>query len=251
MQYIIRPIFMGRFKNFEKSTFTYRVGVGEKISPPLFCYLVEGNGKHVLVDTGPVSPELAPQKTHLQVHDPVTLTDGLACLGLAPADIDCVILSHLHWDHSYNLELFPDQPIYVQKTELEYMMNPLPCDSACSMEPANGRIIQWFPAFKQMKVVDGDATIMPGIRVLHLPGHTPGMQGIAVDTEEGVCVITSDNCPLYENFERMIPSGIHVDLREWYRSHARMREIADFILPGHDEKVLQRTLYGNLHSENQ
>ena len=95
-----------------------------------------------------------------------------------------------------------------------------------------------------MRVVDGDAEVAPGISLALLPGHTPGIQGVRVETEEGVYLIASDTYPLYENYEKMSPSGIHVDLKEWFASYEKTKKICDFILPGHDMRVLDRKIYG-------
>lgn len=244
MKYIIKPIHLGNFNNFEKSSFTFRTDTGTKITPPLFCYVVQGNGKNILVDSGPPSPELAKKKKHIPVHDAISLTNGLKNIGLTPDDIDCIVLTHLHWDHSYNLEIFPKQDIYVQKRELEYSMCPLPCDTGANTKPEN-QPVQWFQAFPQMKVVHGEHDLMEGLRLIPIPGHTPGTQGLLLSTNEGAGLITSDHYSLYENYEKGIPAGIHCNLFEWYDSHRLVQKIAAFIMPGHDERVLARNIYGD------
>lgn len=243
--YTIRPVFHGVFENFEKTIFTYRTDAGTKLTVPLMSYLVEGNGRTFLVDSGPANPEYAKVRGHRAVLQATYLDQELARLGVKPEDIDFVILTHMHWDHSYNLELFPDVPVYVQKKELAYAVNPVPSDAAnyCFKTPDNGPP-SWAPAFRRFQVLDGEAEILPGIRAVPLPGHTLGLQGVLVDTQEGSCMIASDMYPLYENYEKEIPSGICVDMVAWYQSHKIVRKLADFILPGHDMRVLDQELYG-------
>ena len=165
---------------------------------PLVSYLVEGDGLTVLVDAGPPNPELAKGMTHRKVERATFLKEELQKMGVETEQIDFIILTHLHWDHSYNLELFPDVPIYVQKRELQYAVAPLPSDSVpYCYDPRNGKP-SWFTGFQQMRVVDGDMEVAPGISLALLPGHTPGIQGVRVETEEGVYLIASDTYPLYE-----------------------------------------------------
>ena len=182
--------------------------------------------------------------THRKVERATFLKEELQKMGVETEQIDFIILTHLHWDHSYNLELFPDVPIYVQKRELQYAVAPLPSDSVpYCYDPRSGKP-SWFTGFQQMRVVDGDMEVAPGISLALLPGHTPGIQGVRVETEEGVYLIASDTYPLYENYEKMSPSGIHVDLKEWFASYEKTKKICDFILPGHDMRVLERKIYG-------
>lgn len=60
-----------------------------------------------------------------------------------------------------------------------------------------------------------------------LPGHTPGLQGVLVKTLNGRVMIASDHCPLYENFDSLVPTGIIHDLEAWYASTARIKDLAD------------------------
>jgi glyoxylase-like metal-dependent hydrolase (beta-lactamase superfamily II) len=96
-----------------------------------------------------------------------------------------------------------------------------------------------------MQVVDGEYSPAPGLTLIPLPGHTPGFQAVKIETKEGRYLIASDLFPLYENYEKKIPSGIHVNLSDWYASHAKATQECDFILPGHDQKVLERDTYGS------
>ncbi len=242
--YTIRPVFHGYFRNFDKSIFTYRLNGGVLIEVPLVSYLIEGENVRILVDTGPPAPELAKTMTHRRVEEPTSLAGELRRMDCEPSSIQAIILTHLHWDHSYNLEMFPGIPIYAQKRELQYAVAPLPSDAVpYCYDPRNGQP-SWFTGFQQMKILDGDAMIREGIEAVHLPGHTPGIQGVLVATGEGRYCIASDTYPLYENYERMCPSGIHVDLNEWYASYEKTRRICDYILPGHDKRVLERAVYG-------
>lgn len=246
MNYTVTPLLLGRFIGHEKSAFTYKTDFGIGLNSPLFAFLVGGGGQNILFDCGPAGPELAPTKTHRKITDHVSLKARLAEHGLAPQDIDAVVVSHLHWDHSYCLELFPHVPIYVQAAEIEYALNPLPCDlHNYNVKDGNG-LPQWLDGYESMQIIKGDHTLSEGLTLITLPGHSPGLHGLLVDTLQGKYLLASDHYPLLENFEKGIPAGSHSDLREWYESHEKAKHLADFVLPGHDDSVLAQKVYGIL-----
>jgi glyoxylase-like metal-dependent hydrolase (beta-lactamase superfamily II) len=242
--YTIKPIFHGMFKDHEKTGFTWKKDPCVVFDAPCLSYLVEGNNKTILVDSGPPNPDRALSMNLRPLSNATFLQDELKRLGMSPKQVDAIILTHLHWDHSYNLELFPGKPIYIQKRELQYAVAPLPSDARTYPRNLQAGNPGWFDGFLQMVIVDGDYDLMEGIRLLFLPGHSPGLQGVLVNTKDGNALIASDAFPLYENFEEQIPAGNHVDLREWYDSYEKAKKICDFILPVHDPKVLDRKVYG-------
>lgn len=91
--------------------------------------------------------------------------------------------------------------------------------------------------FARFDVMQGECDIAPGVRCVLLPGHTPGLEGVLMDTTGGRTMLANDHCPLYENFER--PTGMIHDLEAWYTSTARIRSLAESILPTHDMRVLE------------
>ena len=162
--------------------------------------------------------------------------------------MDLVILTHLHWDHSYNLEFLTKATILVQKTEVHYAMTPLPTDYRVYGIGRRGFRAGWLDAFDRMQVVDGDRDLLPGVSAYFLPGHTPGCQSVGVETRDGVYLIAGDNVPLVENWEgddrlRHIPNGLHVDLEAYWRSFERMERIGGHVLPSHDPRVFKQELY--------
>lgn len=91
--------------------------------------------------------------------------DALAKFGLKPEDIDIIIHTHLHNDHCENDYKCTNARVYVQKREYEFFKNPHPVDH------------RYFPDLldeNEVVTVDGDAEIVPGIRVVLTPGHTVG-----------------------------------------------------------------------------
>lgn len=239
----IIPIQVGKFLGIEKSLFTYMTEPGVKFPCPVISYVIEGPEVKILVDTGPCDTEWA-NKYHHGFERPkeMEIPNALASIGYKPEDIDFIIMTHLHWDHCYNMEFFPNQKIYVQKKEMEYALNPLPSHAIPYECPSVGLSQPWLAAKDQMICVDGDTSIIPGIDVVTLPGHSPGFQGVLVDTTKGKYLIAGDCLSTYKNWEgdekqKHIPGGVHVDLVEVYDTFMKIEKVCDFILPGHDPRV--------------
>jgi N-acyl homoserine lactone hydrolase len=108
----------------------------------------------------------------------VRIEDALAAIGVRAADVVAVVNSHLHFDHSGQNGAFGPVPIYVQSREFAMVDQP------------HFTIPEWIRFLGANYVeVDGDYDLAPGIRILSTPGHTPGHQSAAVETEEGLAVI--------------------------------------------------------------
>ena len=224
----------------DKSGLTLRRGLGMKVDAPCLGYLILGGAQPILFDSGPC----ADPQWGTQHHNPFrrsseqSLAAALTTHGLAPADIRKVVISHLHWDHCYgNLEL-PNARFVVQRRELAYAIAPLPCDAPIYETQLHP--VHFLKALERFDVIDGDLEIEPGVHCIALPGHTPGLQGALVQTAAGRVMIVSDHCPLFENFDSLIPTGIIHDLEAWYASTRKVRRLANRILPGHDPRVLER-----------
>jgi glyoxylase-like metal-dependent hydrolase (beta-lactamase superfamily II) len=245
----IRPLSTGRFAQAEKSNFTYGMDQGVKIQSPVLMWFIEGARHRILVDTGVSDPDWASTYHHpLERDEHENPIKAVQSLGLRPKDIDIIINTHLHWDHCFNNHLFPNARILVQAQELRYAISPLPCHALYYESQLIGMTPSWLKTLDRMESLDGERQIEPGITLIPLPGHTPGFQGVLVDLPSGPCLIAGDTCPLFENWEGKgraahIPAGIHVDLRDCYRSYAKMESLAQTILPGHDPKVLERKVY--------
>lgn len=242
--YTITPICLGYNLQAEKGAYTYRKDPGMIITTAYLVWLISGNGHHILVDSGGPNPSLATSMSYPKLNDAVFLNDALEKIGVLCRDIDTVILSHLHWDHSFNLELFPRAKIYVQAEELCHAVTPSQYDSYAYVATPNEGLPGWMTGFPQFVRLDGDCGLFPGIKIIMTPGHTPGHQGVLVQTRDGQYFIASDMYPLFENYEDRIPNGICLSFESWYLSDARIRKLDAKILPGHDPLVMCQKRYG-------
>jgi len=244
----ITPLCFGEFPVFEKSVFTYLRNAGEKIRVPILGWLVRSGAEAILVDTGPSSPESAEGW-----HTPIQRTaeqlpaSAVRAAGVDPDRLSLVILSHLHWDHCYNLESFPAARFLVQAEELRAAVDPVPSQRSAYEVGIPGRRPPWMNAFDRLDVIRGDVEVSPGVSTVMLPGHTPGLQGVLVHTAAGRYLIASDALPLTENLgtkdSEPIALALHTDVATCFRSFERMRAVADVILPSHDLEVLKHDVY--------
>ena len=138
---------------------------------PILIFLLEGNGRKILVDTGGGDPESESMKSagHAKSRRTPDQTpdQALRLLGVSPDEIDTVILTHLHWDHAYNNHLFPQARFVVQKAELLEAVDPLPKFRGFYESFSSGRIPPWARQATDWMIVDGACTLCEGIRRFH------------------------------------------------------------------------------------
>lgn len=252
----IEALNCGILRNVAQAQVTYGEGFGEWIDIPLLAYLIRGDGGTFLVDAGPESAEHVARSIGSTVDD----TDGrtilkqLAHRGLVPADIDAVLVTHLHWDHVGGCRFLPHVPVYVQRIELEFAAAPLPTQLMQYESPILGLDPYWAKLGPRVRVVDGDVEVASGIRLVRTPGHTDGHQSVVVETDAGrYCVAgdlvdTFDNWsmrrPLWPEWIQGIPPGNLSNVHEWYDSVARIRAMGCEILPSHEMAMVDAGVIG-------
>jgi N-acyl homoserine lactone hydrolase len=234
--YYIRPTPL--CKGFrDRSQWTYRINYGQKVPSCSYVWYIEGPKERILVDAG-VSAKFF-KKRGIPDEDVQSLEEGLKKLGLALRDIEIVLMTHLHWDHVALASSFPDAKFIVQKREYDFAINPHPAVASAYDKELFMNL--------NIELIEGDKEIAEGIKVFLTPGHTPGGQSIAIDTPEGLAVITGFCCSL-ENFfppaearakgMDIVAPGIHMDLLKAYDSVAKIKQMAEIIIPLNDPKFL-------------
>ena len=233
--YTIRPIKVGSISYYRGAFTSNQEKYKEREEFPVLIFLIEGNGRKILVDTGSGDPALESMK--VSYHGPgITRKpeeapdEALRLLGIQPEEIDTVIMTHLHWDHCYNNHLFPQADFYVQKKELFDAVCPLPKFKTTYETFYTGVVPPWARQATKWKVIDGDYDLCEGIKLLLIPGHSLGLQGVLVDTEKGQYFLPSDAVPLYDCIARLAEgeyamSGLCADIVGFYNTFDQMRDM--------------------------
>jgi glyoxylase-like metal-dependent hydrolase (beta-lactamase superfamily II) len=138
-------------------------------------FLIRSRGKTLLVDTG-----LGQWPNPLDLHQPPSLPRVMEEAGFSPGDIDLVLFTHLHWDHTgWNtrdeegaLELtFPNARYIVQQKEFDYWTSP---GDKPSNGPAFDRVLAPIIAADRLELVNGKYAATREVVAVPTPGHTPG-----------------------------------------------------------------------------
>jgi N-acyl homoserine lactone hydrolase len=146
---------------------------GERM--PVYVHVIDHPDARVLVDTG--LTELHPAVADL---DPRLLPR--TAQELAPGGIDIVVNTHLHFDHCGGNHLYAGRPTYVQRRELGDARSK---DDYTIREWVDAPGVTYVP-------VDGELELLPGLRLVPAPGHTPGTQVVVVETGGRPVVIGGD-----------------------------------------------------------
>ena len=138
---------------------------------PVFVWTIDHPAGRVLVDTGMID-----SRPEVEDMSPTPHPENI------PRDVACVINTHLHFDHCGGNRLFPAVPIHVQARELA---------DARSLDDYTIR--EWVDFDGATYVEhDGEAEVLPGIRLLPAPGHSDGHQVVVVETDAGTDVLGGD-----------------------------------------------------------
>ena len=162
---------------------------GERM--PVYVHVIDHLDARVLVDTGmtelhPAVADMDPSLTPLSTQADIDL-----------AGFDVVINTHLHFDHCGGNHLFAGRPIYVQRREL---------DDARSKHDYTIR--EWVDApGVQYAPVDGELEVLPGLRLVPAPGHTPGSQVVVVETAGRPIVIAGDTAVFFGELDEPRTEG--------------------------------------------
>lgn len=183
------------------------------------CYLIKHSKGWFLWDTG-IANSVASMPNGLPPADPKavtwrrpkTLAAQLEQLGVKPADVMAMAVSHTHPDHSGNVELFPQATLYVQKAEYDW--------PGANNEPR-------FKPSHPVELLTGDKDVFGdgSLTILSTPGHTPGHQSLLVKLPKtGAVVLSGDAVHFKDNWDnRRVPSmNANKD-----QSAASMQKIAD------------------------
>lgn len=209
----------------------------------LFLWLIEGGPKPILVDAGLRNVDEMNRGAAHVLAEPITQSSHetaraqLAARGLHPEDIGAVIITHLHFDHVDELDIYTNARIFVSKRGLSAATAFVGWHGSWApFKTLRGLTAEWRD---RTEAVD-DCEIVPGIRTLWIGGHTPCSQAVIVYTSLGDVALAGDTVSLFANFEKDIPVGVAHDYEQCRTAMRRLREEANLVIPSHDPEVMSR-----------
>ena len=206
-----------------------------------FVWAIVGEGKTFVVDTGFGAAEATARKREL-IRSPA---DGLRMIGVDAAAVEDVIVTHMHYDHAGNLDLFPRATFHIQDREMEF------CTGRCmthhllrhsfALADVEGMIRRTYQG--RVRFHDGVCELAPGVTLHFIGGHTMGLQSVRVLTRRGHVVLASDAAHLYAHLDEHRAFPVVYNLGDMLEGHATLRRLASserHIVPGHDPLVMRR-----------
>jgi glyoxylase-like metal-dependent hydrolase (beta-lactamase superfamily II) len=174
------------------------------------------NGKHILFDTG-------------SYGDRGFLLQRFQDIGISPDQIDIVVVSHLHYDHFLNVELFSKAKILVSRRELEYSLSGEYLKAKDPYVPIS--FIRYFA--DRLVLLESGYKIVPELEVIALPGHTPGLIGMYYEKDK--ILFASDAVKNAWDFKRNEPPPIFFSRSAALKTYSLIKDKAQVIVPGHDK----------------
>jgi glyoxylase-like metal-dependent hydrolase (beta-lactamase superfamily II) len=205
-----------------------------------FVWLIRSGDRDILVDTGFNQAAGGRRNRTLKIPTEVALER----LGIDPRSINDVIVTHLHYDHSGNLDKFPNARFHVQEREMTYATGRCMCHGYLRHPFDVDPVIQMVRYLYADRLVFhcGYSTMAPGIDLHWVGGHSDGLQIVRVQTRRGSVVLASDAAHFYENMKRQNPFPLVYnvgDMIQGWRTIANLAEDQTCIIPGHDPAVAE------------
>lgn len=203
-----------------------------------FVWVIRHEEQVILVDTG-FNQRAADQRGRNLLRCPIS---SLQCLGIAANDINDVIITHMHYDHAGNADLLPNARFHLQESELHfatgrYMKYP-PLRHPYDVEDVVNMVRGVYQG--RVDFYNGDTELAPGIELIHVGGHTKGLQAVRIHTARGWIVLASDASHYYDNFSQQSPFPVVLHVGEMLEGYDRLLQLAEspeHLIPGHDPQV--------------
>lgn len=196
----------------------------------------------LVVDSG-FEPERGTRMGRTCLHEPAA---ALARLGIDPAAVERVIVSHLHYDHIGNLGLFTGARFSVAERELAFWGSDPVAQRpqfAAHTDPDGVAFLARAAAAGRVDTLAGRAEIVPGVVAIEVGGHSPGQLVLEIAGEHGPVLLAGDAVHYFDELRDGRPFGVFSDLAEMYRAYdlvAAGVQSGATLVPGHDPLVMER-----------
>lgn len=208
-----------------------------------FFWLVRNADRTIVVDTGFSAAGGARRKRTLLL-DPGAAFDAL---GVDRAAGPPVVVTHAHYDHIGNLDLFPASSLTIAAAEYAFWTGPYADRTLLhhSVEDVELDYLRRAEREGRVRTFERDVELAPGVRVIRVGGHTPGQSVVTVNTSAGTVLLASDAVHYYEEYQRSMPFSQAACLVDMYAGFEQIRAMLDtgaarHLVAGHDPDTLAR-----------
>ena len=242
VQYKVYAIRFAMLRGYPVSQLVTGADSSRKMDLAMMFWLVRGNGRNVLVDSGFYREKFF-HDDRFHLTDFVKPSDVLVRIGLKPDDITDIIITHMHWDHADGMDLFPKARIWIQKDEYTYYTGEAWAskDTHVGIDRDDVLALVNLDLEGRVSLIAGDNQgIIPGVTCYTGGRHTYASQYVSINTAKGVVVLASDNVYVKENLSKHAPIAATLDAESNLHAQDRMKGIASnprFIITGHDPAV--------------
>ena len=206
-----------------------------------FVWAIDASHGTFVVDTG-FDAAMARQRGRTLLKP---VAEGLSAIGISPDDVRDVIVTHLHYDHCGNHDLFPRARYHLQDIEMAYATGRCMCHAYIRIPFEADDVVAMVRKVFAGRVMfhDGIVQLAPGLTVHHIGGHSKGLQCVRVKTARGHVVLASDASHLYAHMDEGRVFPITYSVAETLEGYKTLKGLADspaHVVPGHDPQVVQR-----------
>jgi glyoxylase-like metal-dependent hydrolase (beta-lactamase superfamily II) len=208
-----------------------------------YFWIIRDGSRVTLVDTG-FAPAVGDRRRRAHHTTP---EQALPALGIDPADVSAIVISHAHWDHIGNIGQFPHAQLVLTEAEYAFWTSPMAARAHFAAHSETSELAELARARAEDRVTlfSGELTLAPGVELVEVGGHTPGqLIVLAATSEASAAVLASDALHFYAEAERDRPFAIVADLPAMYRAYDLLKELArqpgTHLVAGHDPLVSER-----------
>jgi glyoxylase-like metal-dependent hydrolase (beta-lactamase superfamily II) len=215
----------------------------ESLDMDYFFWVVRNEHRTIVVDTG-FSADGGAKRNRTPLIAPAA---ALTALDIDPTEPLPVVVTHAHYDHIGNLNLFESSEVFISSAEYKFWTgrHAIRAQFHYSVEDAELSELASVGRQGRLRTFDDAVLVAPGIEAIRVGGHTPGQSIVKVNTGDGVVLLASDAIHYQEEYEADMPFAFVAGLVEMYEGFDRIHAMENtgevrHVVAGHDPGTLAR-----------